>query len=63
MSNTTEYQLGMDEMRERIVALLYHKYCHYRTFHGKESEIALSFKGAILDIREDQARELESRTV
>ena len=56
MSNTTEYQLGMDEMRERIVALLYHKYCHYRTFHGKESEIALSFKGAILDIREDQAR-------
>jgi hypothetical protein len=59
MSHTTEYQSGQDEMRERIIALLYHKYIYHRTFHGKDSELALAFKNTILDIREDQANDLE----
>jgi hypothetical protein len=62
MSNTTEYQSGMIEMRERIIALLYHKYCHYRTFHGPESELALMMKNTILEIRDDEAKDLETVT-
>ena len=47
-------------MRERIIALLYHKYCHYRTFHGPESELALMMKNTILEIRDDEAKDLET---
>jgi len=60
MSNTTEYQSGMIEMRERIIALLYHKYQHHKIFHGAESELALAFKNTILEIRDDEAKDLET---
>jgi len=48
-------------MREQLVALIYHKYVYFRTFFGKEDQTALTLKGLILDIREDQAKEQESK--
>jgi len=46
-------------MREQLVALIYHNYCHQVTFHGKDSEQALILKNLIKDIRHDQAEEYE----
>ena len=56
---THPYTTGRDEMREQLLAFIYDRYCYYRTFFGKESETALELKRIILDIREDQAKEIE----
>ena len=58
--DTHPYQTGRDEMREQLLAFIYDRYCYNRTFHGKESQVALELKRLILDIREDQAHEQES---
>jgi hypothetical protein len=47
-------------MREQILAFIYDRYIYNRTFHGKESQVALELKRLILDIREDQAHEQET---
>ena len=44
-------------MREQIVALIYERYIHFRTFHGKESEQALILKNLIHTIRDAEAKE------
>ena len=49
-------------MREQLIAFIYERYCYNRTFFGKESHVALELKRIILDIREDQALELEKQT-
>jgi len=59
MENTHPYQAGRDECREQLVALIYDRYIYNRTFHGKESQVAMELKRLILDIREDQAVEQE----
>jgi hypothetical protein len=59
MENTHPYQAGRDECREQLVALIYDRYIYNRTFHGKESQVAMELKRLILDIREDQAIEQE----
>ena len=59
MENTHPYQAGRDECREQLVALIYDRYVYNKTFHGKESQVALELKRLILDIREDQAKEQE----
>jgi len=59
--NTSAQDAARDEMREQIIALTYHKYVYFRTFFGKEDQTALALKGLILDIREDQAKEQESK--
>lgn len=56
---THPYQAGRDECREQLVALIYDRYIYNRTFHGKESQVAMELKRLILDIREDQAHEQE----
>jgi len=43
-----------------LLAFIYERYCYYRTFFGKESQTALELKRIILDIREDQAKEIEN---
>lgn len=45
-------------MREQIVALIYERYVYHRTFHGQESELALTLKNLIHSIRDDQAKEI-----
>ena len=54
---TNPYNIGRDEMREQLVALIYERYIYNRTFHGKDSQVALELKRLILDIREDQGAE------
>jgi hypothetical protein len=54
---THPFDLGREEMREQIVALIYERYIHFRTFNGKESEQALILKNLIHSIRDDQANE------
>jgi hypothetical protein len=56
---STSFEAGREEMREQLVALVYHNYCHQVTFHGKDSEQALILKNLIKDIRHDQAEEYE----
>jgi len=59
MENTHPYNAGRDECREQLLALIYDRYIYNRTFHGKESQVALELKRLILDIREDQYAEQE----
>lgn len=47
------------EATEQIVSLIYDRYMYHRTFHGKDSEIALAHKNLIHSIRDAQAEELE----
>ena len=56
------YISGQNDMREQLIAFIYERYCYNRTFFGKESHVALELKRIILDIREDQALELEKQT-
>jgi hypothetical protein len=49
-------------MREQLLALIFDRYCYNKTFHGKESQVALELKRLILDIREDQAHEQTAAT-
>jgi hypothetical protein len=56
---TSGYDAGRDEMREQIIALIYDRYIYHRTFHGKESELALAHKLLIHTIRDEQEKELQ----
>ena len=58
---TSSYEAGKDDMREQLLAFIYDRYIYNRTFHGKESQVALELKRIILDIREDQAKEQEKQ--
>jgi len=40
------------------VALIYDRYIYHRTFHGKDSELALAHKLLIQTIRDNQAKEM-----
>ena len=53
------YDQGRDDMREQLVAFIYDRYLYNRTFHGKDSQVAQELKRLILDIREDQAHDIE----
>lgn len=57
---STGYDAGREEMREQIVALIYERYMHYRTFHGADSDQALMLKNLIHTIRDDHAKEIEN---
>lgn len=59
---THPYNAGRDDMREQLLALIFDRYCYNKTFHGKESQVALELKRLILDIREDQAHEQTAAT-
>lgn len=52
---THPYDAGKAEATELIVALIYDRYLYHRTFHGKESELALAHKHLIHTIRDMQA--------
>jgi hypothetical protein len=53
------FESGREEMREQIVSLIYERYIYFRTFHGQESELALTLKNLIHSIRDDQAKEIQ----
>jgi len=55
---THPFESGRQEMREQIVALIYERYIYLRTFHGKESELALTLKNLIHSIRDEEAKEI-----
>jgi len=61
LMETHPYETGRDDMREQILALIYDRYVFNRTFHGKESQVAMEIKRLIQDIREDQAHEQEAK--
>jgi len=50
---------GQVEATELIVSLIYDRYLFHRTFHGADSELALSHKNLIHTIRDMQAIEME----
>lgn len=58
---THSYNRGREIMREEILAFIYDRYCYNRTFFGKDSQVALELKRLILDVREDQAHEMEAQ--
>ena len=53
------YDAGRLEATEIIVSLVYERYIYHRTFHGQESDIALSYKNLIHTIRDLQADNME----
>lgn len=53
------FDQGKLEATEQIVALIYERYLYHRTFHGKESELALAHKNLIHTIRDGQAEDME----
>jgi len=57
---TNPFESGRQEMREQIVALIYERYIYLRTFHGKESELALTLKNLIHSIRDEEAKEIQN---
>jgi hypothetical protein len=57
---THPYEAGKAEATEQIVALIYDRYLFHRTFHGKDSELALAHKNLIHTIRDAQAEEMEN---
>jgi hypothetical protein len=58
---THPYSQGREIMREELLAFIYDRYCYNRTYFGKDSQVALELKRLILDIREDQANEMEAQ--
>jgi hypothetical protein len=56
---TNSFDSGREEMREQIVALIYERYVYHRTFHGQESELALTLKNLIHSIRDQEAKEIK----
>jgi hypothetical protein len=58
---THPYNQGREIMREELLAFIYDRYCYNRTYFGKDSQVALELKRLILDIREDQANEMETQ--
>jgi hypothetical protein len=62
--NTNEYNKGYAEgrhvAREEIISFIYEQYYLYlRKWWGKESDVTILVKNMILDLREDQANEME----
>ena len=55
---TNPFDAGKAEATEVILALIYDRYLYHRTFHGKDSELALAHKLLIQTIRDEQAREM-----
>jgi len=55
-----QYEQGKIEATEQIVSLIYERYIYHRTFHGKDSEIALAHKNLIHTIRDMQAEEIHN---
>jgi hypothetical protein len=55
---TNPFDAGKAEATEVIVALIYDRYIYHRTFHGRDSDLALSHKLLIQTIRDQQAREM-----
>jgi hypothetical protein len=55
---THPFDAGKAEATEVIVALIYDRYIYHRTFHGKDSDLALAHKLLIQTIRDKQAREM-----
>ncbi len=53
------FDQGKLEATEQIVALIYDRYLFHRTFHGKDSELALAHKNLIHTIRDAQADDME----
>jgi hypothetical protein len=53
------YTAGKIDATEQIVAFIYERYMYHRTFHGKDSELALSLKNLIHTIRDMQAEDLQ----
>jgi hypothetical protein len=49
------FTAGQIEATEQIVALIYQRYLYHRTFHGADSDLALSHKLLIHSIRDLQA--------
>jgi len=58
---SSSFEAGKLEATEQIVALIYERYFYFRTFFGKDSEQALSFKNLIHSIRDAQAQEMEQQ--
>jgi hypothetical protein len=56
------FDQGKLEATEQIVALIYDRYMYHRTFHGKESELALAHKLLIQTIRDAQATDMEEES-
>jgi len=54
------FEQGKVEATEQIVSLIYERYIYHRTFHGKDSEIALAHKNLIHTIRDMQAEEIDN---
>jgi len=54
------FEQGKIEATEQIVSLIYERYIYHRTFHGKDSEIALAHKNLIHTIRDMQAEEIDN---
>jgi hypothetical protein len=57
---TNPFDAGKLEATELIVSLIYDRYLYHRTFHGKDSELALSHKHLIQTIRDLQAEQMET---
>ena len=53
------YTAGQIEATEQIISLIYERYLYHRTFHGKDSELALAHKHLIHTIRDMQAQDLQ----
>jgi len=54
------YAAGRHDMREQILAFIYeHHYLYLRKWWGKDADSTMMIKNMILEIREDQAQELE----
>jgi hypothetical protein len=53
------HDAGRLEATEQIVSLIYDRYLYHRTFHGRDSELALAHKHLILSIRDMQAETME----
>lgn len=56
------FDQGKLEATEQIVALIYDRYMYHRTFHGKDSELALAHKLLIQTIRDAQAIDMEEES-
>jgi hypothetical protein len=58
-SPSYDFQLGQEDMRERVCAILKHYADVAKTFHGKGSDQHLTYINLIHDVRQDQYDELE----
>lgn len=54
------YQNGLDDMRERLIAMIHNEYSAQKGYHGKDHHTVATLNGLILDIREDQGKEIDA---